>query len=496
MSDRQARSESGVRRQPRPGAGALLAGRKCLNAVAVLTVVLLLAHAMGAQDRRQTSNVLALARSACKVENGSKSLERTLAELADIASRDPDNTELQPLQERCQEAYNKQKQSEENTFKEAQAAFQRNSWSEARTKFQFLADRNTPYTADARNYLSIIAKGVTPATANASQDDEALKKADRYFEAEDLNSAQRIYESLAGRGGILGERAKAGLERIERRRGTLIQAKRTLELLSQRRYADAKDLYAQIRQHDPDYRRLDSTMREAERAAPRAPSTPPPQQPDVRNPRLKREMDEAIGTFKEGHYRAALELFENLQFSNPNSAEVRDWMAKAKKQIDEQDTARLIEEAQSLMRKGQRLQAGKALTRAANLSPGNARVRELQQQVERQARDSKERAALAEAKTEVRLGRGLQLFDGNYAEAVRELQEYLGLGGKRTALAYFFMGAASGSEFYLGGTSDSGKEANAREFFLKCRKADPRFRPPRDWVSPKIIKMYEEAAGI
>lgn len=88
-----------------------------------------------------------------------------------------------------------------------------------------------------------------------------------------------------------------------------------------------------------------------------------------------------------------------------------------------------------------------------------------------------------------------EFYAGNLPRADKLLEQYVGQRANLRALAYFYRGAIACADYFLTGANNQQKEALAREFFSKARQADRRFTPPSDYISPKIIEIYEKEAG-
>jgi hypothetical protein len=81
-------------------------------------------------------------------------------------------------------------------------------------------------------------------------------------------------------------------------------------------------------------------------------------------------------------------------------------------------------------------------------------------------------------------------FRGDLGEADDDLTSYLSKTGAHIALAYFFRGATRGSRYFLSGETDIQQKSDALEDFKILKERYGSFRPPRTYVSPKIIDLY------
>jgi hypothetical protein len=86
-------------------------------------------------------------------------------------------------------------------------------------------------------------------------------------------------------------------------------------------------------------------------------------------------------------------------------------------------------------------------------------------------------------------------YEGDYKAAEFRLDNYIyNTLGKKMGLANFYRGVLYLQNYYLGGEKDSQAYQEAVKRF-KAAKAVDGFVPPEKYVSPRVIKVYKEAAG-
>jgi hypothetical protein len=87
-------------------------------------------------------------------------------------------------------------------------------------------------------------------------------------------------------------------------------------------------------------------------------------------------------------------------------------------------------------------------------------------------------------------------YRGEYQESGSKLASYAGDGPKK-ALALFYLGACELSQYFLAAPANSPKELydRALEHFRASRKAAPSFAPPVQYISPRVLKIYNEAGS-
>ena len=96
--------------------------------------------------------------------------------------------------------------------------------------------------------------------------------------------------------------------------------------------------------------------------------------------------------------------------------------------------------------------------------------------------------------TEPILRAGLQeYFEGRWDDAERDLSDYLNKNGSKRALAFFFRGATRSTRYYLSGQKDQPQKDLALADFRALKEHAAQFDPPRKFVSPQILAIYNEA---
>jgi tetratricopeptide (TPR) repeat protein len=100
-----------------------------------------------------------------------------------------------------------------------------------------------------------------------------------------------------------------------------------------------------------------------------------------------------------------------------------------------------------------------------------------------------------EQPADVTLRKGLVAFyDGRLDEAESYLKEYVEGNGQKKALAYFFRGVAHSTQYFISGEKNAHQKQLALEDFDNVRKLAVEFRPPEEYVSPKVLALYTSVA--
>lgn len=444
------------------------------------------------QPRRQALDAeFRLASRLCQDAVDSGSLEDALTRLSRIAVQVADFPGLKALQDKCNETRKKLLGQEAQTFEEAKTAYYKKALDEARYKFQSLANRKTQQTAEARRFLALMA-GEGPGASQ--QDYDTLELAKRHIQANNHDKARPLLEGLIGKGSSLAAEAKKYLDHIDLRSKSDELMQQGIRAVGQRRYEEALNTFQKVQAQDPGYPKLNYWIPEAQRGLSRSPQ--PAQATDAAS------LERGKSLFSAKSYSAALEAFRQAQSGRPDSVEIPSWIQKTEAAMAEatrqERRDRMVNDARALLRKKDYARARVQLLRASASAPNDEEIVRLLAQAQAgmkqsgQAPTAEERsAALA-----VLLEDGVrQFYAGNFPETRRLLEQYVKENGKNLVLAYFYLGAVASTEFFLEGEKDREKEALARQLFAKGRRADKRFEPPREWISPKIVGLYERTAA-
>ncbi len=473
--------------------------------VVLAAALLLTTGTLGAQqaDRRVLDAEYRLAENMCRAAADSGSLATALSGLSRVAFQDPNYPGLKELQASCNEEYKRQRNLEDLLFEEAKTAYQRKAMEEARNKFQTLANRRTPHAAEAKRYLSLIASSGPAASSPASEQDYAsFELATRHFKAKNYDRAKPLFEMLLNKGGSLAAESRKYLDQIEMRGKSATMLQQGMQAFRQRRYQDALDIFQKIEQQDPGYPTVDSWIAQARTALGKPGEPGPPSRPAAQPSADAAGLETAKSLFQSQDYPAALQAFRKLEVSRPDSPEIHDWVQKTLAAMQATDKRnrrnQMVRDAQAQLRRKEYGKARIQLQRALALSPQDQEISRLLAAAEAGLKSEPPQAAAPDRSAELAtfLDDGVrEFYAGNYEATDRLLEQYLGEKGKNAALAFFFMGAVASTGYFLSGEQDKQKETRALELFAKGRQANPNFQPPRDWVSPKIMALYDRASA-
>ncbi len=87
-----------------------------------------------------------------------------------------------------------------------------------------------------------------------------------------------------------------------------------------------------------------------------------------------------------------------------------------------------------------------------------------------------------------------EYYQGKYDDAAEDLRVYVRIGGRKSALGNFYIGAAKLTKYYLGNEVDKTLLQDARSAFRDVRQVAG-FNPPDKFVSPRILNEYNQRAA-
>jgi outer membrane protein assembly factor BamD (BamD/ComL family) len=215
--------------------------------------------------------------------------------------------------------------------------------------------------------------------------------------------------------------------------------------------------------------------------------------------------DEAAHSFNDKHYPDAKARFKALiQKGSPHAAEAQSYLQRIDAAVREEALARekvkktvvasgkdpvqvaqqFVGEAHTAMDGGQYGAAVDKLRTAEMLDPANHEAPPMLKTAQEMLDEQPLRLGLA------------AYFSGKYEEAERQLGAYVGNHGRKVALAYFFRGAAHASRYFLSGERDAHEKELAMADFNALQKDSAQFKPPKQYVSPKILTLYSQAVSM
>ncbi len=444
----------------------LLLARIGLARIGLAVVAALLAAELGRAQQASRASLDAKFRAAtqaCREATDSGSLRIALGNLDTIAAQDPNYPNLKTRQEQCQEEYKKQLNAEELLFEQAKQLYNRGAYDDAKTKFQSLVNRNTAHAAAAKNYLSLIANAASPGTAGgpaaaSEKDFKDLEDGKRHYLAKNYSRARQLLQPLVGKAGT-GAEAKKYLDLMESQENNMSLIQKGIQARLQKRCQEALNFFLQIQQTDPNFYGLRQEISKAQEclgtpaatatpATPAAPAAEPASKKSEAAIKEQEKNDRIERWVKQGEALLARKEFVLAQLR---------FRSALREAPDDEDIRKLLRQAEAGMKQaGQTDAAARAAAVASLLADG---IRDF--------------------------------YAGNLSAAGPLFEQYISENGKLKAVAYFYLGAAACTEYYLEGEKNQARAAQAQRYFSKVRQADARFDPPRDWISPKIMAMYE-----
>lgn len=455
-------------------------------------------------SEREIQSQVRIATTNCKGAVDSGSLTAQISSLNTLVAKAPEHAELKKVLQFCSDELTKKLAQEDQLQAEAVSDFRRGAMDEARTKFTQLATRKTRHVVEAQRYLRSIPSGaVATAPAPASnQDFKDLDTAKSLLNVGDLAKAKTILERLVAKQGTLAPEAAALLDKIKEKERNLQLLQRAYAALNKGNYTEAQQLSQQIERSDSKFSQLANLQSQIARAmstgvpAGAAPARPAEETKTAASTPEGAILNQSNIKINLGDLEGARVMLQDAEFQYPQSSAIRAQLQKVRDlQAQKQKTAlaeQLVAEARTLITRHQYEVAQRRLYSAMQAAPDRTDIRPLLSQVN--AAMLKAGKAAEPAAADLQEGiRGF--YSGEFATARSKLDHYVKEKGKLTALAYFYLGATASAEYLLEGEKDRDKERQAGEYFAKVQQSKGRFEPPKDWISPRIMAMYDRASS-
>jgi hypothetical protein len=269
--------------------------------------------------------------------------------------------------------------------------------------------------------------------------------------------------------------AKAALEQ-----GSFDDATRELKAVVTKQYHDqAASLLASIPQLQREAEQRATAARE-EREKREAQAK---QQDAARNDDLFRR---GVAAYAKNDFPGARSLFQSV--TGVHAAQARDFIQK----ID--DYSRWFAQGLKEQKAGKNKQAITAYQQALAIKPdGPWELEAKVAQLEQAAKSSG--VAKLTPDDEALVAAIEDFYNSHFKSAAEKFAQYNG-SGTRKALALFYQGAAELSAYYLMADNEADKNLynSALEHFHAARQQAPGFKPPEAYISPRIMKVFNEAA--
>lgn len=160
------------------------------------------------------------------------------------------------------------------------------------------------------------------------------------------------------------------------------------------------------------------------------------------------------------------------------------------------DIDKTLHDADAARTKGDKQSAKSKYVAVLAADPGNDRARKAldemtaEEQAQPQAQ-AQEAAPAATPEADVMLTRAIgEYYRGLYIDAEGHIKDYQNVNGSKKALGYFYSGVSKLTRYFLGGETDK-KLLNDAEAALRIAKSTSSFKAPgEDYVSPRILKVY------
>ncbi|MGA3210139.1 MAG: hypothetical protein ABSD20_02475 [Terriglobales bacterium] len=272
--------------------------------------------------------------------------------------------------------------------------------------------------------------------------------------------------------------AKAALEQ-----GSFDDATRELKAVVTKQYHDqAASLLASIPQLQREAEQHANAVRE-EREKREAQARQDAAANAARNDDMFRR---GVAAYAKNDFAGARSLFQSV--TGAHASQARDFIQK----ID--DYSRFLGEGLTQQKSGKNKQAIAAYNQALAIKPdGPGDIGTKLAQLQRLGKSAD--ATNLTKDDEALIAAIEDFYNSHFKSAAEKLAQYNG-SGSRKALALFYQGAAELSTYYLMADNEADKSLynSALEHFHAARQQAQGFKPPEAYISPRIMKAYNEAA--
>jgi len=363
----------------------------------------------------------------------------------------------------------KELQRNEARFQEGLQAFNEGRFDDAKQKFQNV--RTGPRAEEARQYVSsripaaIQAKEKEKereATAGAeAAQNQKFEQGVQAYNRNDFNSARGHFQSVNG--SRKGE-ADNYLNRMKQFESAMAEGDR---LAAAKNYKAAQGSYneaATLKQDGPGNPRDKATQMATLASGSAAPpvtatTTPPVSTPTTTTPPVVRAP--VVAAVKE-----------------PSRPKV--------------DVARLLAEAADAKDRGDIASAKSKYIAVLAADERNVQARVGLETLPKETGPTQKRAS---SEADVMLARGIrEFYQGLFEKSETHISDYLDVNGSKTGLSHFYMGASKLTRFYLSGERDAGLKRDADAAFRLAKKTSGFRAPGEAYLSPKILKAYQDVS--
>jgi hypothetical protein len=366
----------------------------------------------------------------------------------------------------------KEVQKNEDRFQEGMKAFNEGRFDDARQKFQNV--RTGPRADEARQYVSskipaaIQAKEKAAAAAGAETAlNQKFEQAVQAFNRNDFNSARSLFSQVTS-GSHAGD-AQNYLSRMKQYDAAMAEGDR---LAAAKNYKAAQGSYneaATLKGDGPGDPRGKAGQMASLGASPGTTGAPPVTTATTSPP-------------------------PSVTPSSTTTAPLRAPVALAVKEPSKPkvDVGKLLAEAEAAKASGNIASAKSKYIAVLAADDRNAQARVGLETLPKETGPTQQKAS---SEADVMLAKGIrEFYQGLFEKAETHISDYLDVNGSKTGLSQFYMGASKLTRFYLGGERDAGLKRDADAAFRLAKKTSG-FNPPGEsYLSPKILKAYQDVS--
>jgi len=159
------------------------------------------------------------------------------------------------------------------------------------------------------------------------------------------------------------------------------------------------------------------------------------------------------------------------------------------------DVSSTLRDAETARRKGDASKAMGLYQKVLSADSSNAAARKGLAELKQEA-EASNKTIVAGSEADFMLAKGInEFYRQEFESAETHIRDYLDGAGSKTGLANFYLGASKLTRYILGGQQQDDHKllVQAEDNFRNAKKVEG-FAPPEKFVSPKIVKKYQETS--
>jgi hypothetical protein len=159
------------------------------------------------------------------------------------------------------------------------------------------------------------------------------------------------------------------------------------------------------------------------------------------------------------------------------------------------DVNATLRDAESARKKGDQSKALGLYQKVLSADSSNAQARNGIADLKKEA-EASNKTIVAGSEADFMLAKGInEFYKQEFESAETHIRDYLDGAGSKSGLANFYLGASKLTRYILGGEQQNDHKllVQAEDNFRNAKKVSG-FAPPEKFVSPKIVKKFQETS--